>query len=72
MEQPQPLSLSSSLLVLGPLSLGLQLLSVSATYGADHPKLFAGMIIFVVPILVIYFLLKDRITEGLTIGAIKG
>lgn len=55
-----------------PLSLGLQLLSVSATYGADHPKLFAGMIIFVVPILVIYFLLKDRITEGLTIGAIKG
>jgi len=55
-----------------PLSLGLQLLSVSATYGADHPRLFAGMIIFVVPILIIYFLLKDKITQGLTVGAIKG
>ena len=55
-----------------PLALGLQLLSVNATYGADHPKLFAGMIVFIIPILVIYFILKDRITEGLTVGAIKG
>jgi len=55
-----------------PLALGLQLLSVNATYGSDHPKLFAGMIIFIIPILIIYFLLKDRITEGLTMGAIKG
>lgn len=55
-----------------PLSLGLQLLSVSATYGADHPRLFAGMIIFLIPILVIYFILKDKITQGLTVGAIKG
>ena len=55
-----------------PLALGLQLLSVNATYGSDHPKLFAGMIVFIIPILIIYFLLKDRITEGLTVGAIKG
>ncbi len=55
-----------------PLALGLQLLSVSSTYGADHPRLFAGMIIFLIPVLVIYFLLKDRITKGLTVGAIKG
>lgn len=55
-----------------PLSLGLQLLSVSSTYGADHPRLFAGMLIFMLPILIIYFILKDRITEGLTVGAIKG
>lgn len=55
-----------------PLALGLQLLSVNATYGSDHPKLFAGMIVFIIPILIIYFLLKDRITEGLTMGAIKG
>jgi ABC-type glycerol-3-phosphate transport system permease component len=30
------------------------------------------MIVFIIPILIIYFLLKDRITEGLTVGAIKG
>jgi N-acetylglucosamine transport system permease protein len=55
-----------------PLALGIQLLSVSSTYAADHPRLFAGMLIFLLPILIIYFLLKDRITEGLTVGAIKG
>ncbi|SMX53184.1 putative Binding-protein-dependent transport systems inner membrane component [Brevefilum fermentans] len=55
-----------------PLALGIQLLSVSSTYAADHPRLFAGMLIFLVPILVIYFLMRDRITEGLTVGAIKG
>jgi N-acetylglucosamine transport system permease protein len=55
-----------------PLALGLQLLSVNSTYGADHPRLFAGMIIFLIPMLIIYFLLKDKITQGLTIGAIKG
>jgi ABC-type glycerol-3-phosphate transport system permease component len=55
-----------------PLALGLQILSFSATYSANHTKLFAGMIIFMIPILIMYLILKDRITEGLTIGAIKG
>ncbi|MCC7354988.1 MAG: carbohydrate ABC transporter permease [Anaerolineae bacterium] len=55
-----------------PLALGLQILSFNATYSATHTKLFAGMIIFMVPILVMYLILKDRITEGLTVGAIKG
>ncbi len=55
-----------------PLALGLQILSFNATYSANHTKLFAGMIIFMVPIVVMYLILKDRITEGLTVGAIKG
>jgi ABC-type glycerol-3-phosphate transport system permease component len=55
-----------------PLALGLQVLSFNATYSANHTKLFAGMIIFMIPILVMYLLLKDRITEGLTVGAVKG
>jgi N-acetylglucosamine transport system permease protein len=55
-----------------PLALGLQILSFNATYSANHTKLFAGMIIFMIPILVMYIILKDRITEGLTIGALKG
>jgi len=55
-----------------PLALGLQILSFNATYSATHTKLFAGMIIFMVPIVVMYLIFKDRITEGLTIGALKG
>jgi len=55
-----------------PLALGLQVLAFNATYSANHTKLFAGMIIFMIPILTMYLLLKDRITEGLTIGALKG
>ncbi len=55
-----------------PLALGLQILSFNATYSANHTKLFAGMIIFMIPILIMYLLLKDRITEGLTVGALKG
>jgi N-acetylglucosamine transport system permease protein len=55
-----------------PLALGLQILSFNATYSANHTKLFAGMIIFMIPILVMYLILKDRITEGLTVGALKG
>jgi ABC-type glycerol-3-phosphate transport system permease component len=55
-----------------PLALGLQILSFNASYSATHTKLFAGMIIFMVPILLMYVLLKDRITEGLTVGALKG
>lgn len=55
-----------------PLALGLQMLSFSSTYSATYTKLFAGMIIFMVPILIMYIILKDRITEGLTVGALKG
>lgn len=55
-----------------PLSLGLAILSFSAQYGAQHTVLFAGILIFTVPILVFYFVLRDQITEGLTVGAVKG
>jgi len=55
-----------------PLALGLQMLSFNASYSATHTKLFAGMIIFMVPIVIMYLVLKDRITEGLTVGALKG
>lgn len=55
-----------------PLALGLQILAFNTTYSANHTKLFAGMIIFMIPILVMYLILKDRITEGLTVGALKG
>lgn len=55
-----------------PLALGLQLLAANSTFSANHTRLFAGMIIFIVPIVALYIVLKDRITEGLTVGALKG
>jgi ABC-type glycerol-3-phosphate transport system permease component len=55
-----------------PLALGLQILSFGATYSASYTKLFAGMVLFMIPILVIYIALKRYITEGLTVGALKG
>lgn len=55
-----------------PLALGLQILSFGSTYSATYTKLFAGMVLFIIPILVIYLVFKRYITEGLTVGAIKG
>ena len=55
-----------------PLALGLQILALGVSFGATHTKLFAGMVMFLVPIIIVYLLLKDRITEGLTVGALKG
>lgn len=55
-----------------PLALGLQILSFGSTYSATYTKLFAGMVLFIIPILVIYLIFKRHITEGLTVGALKG
>lgn len=54
------------------LPLGLFQLSQAAEYGSQWPKLFAGMIITVVPVLVVYGLMQRRVTAGLTVGAVKG
>jgi hypothetical protein len=36
------------------------------------PKVFAGVTIALLPIIVIYFFFSDRITAGMTSGSIKG
>ncbi|WP_051265838.1 carbohydrate ABC transporter permease [Nakamurella lactea] len=54
------------------LPLGLFQLSQAAEYGSQWPKLFAGMIITAVPVLLVYGLLQRRVTAGLTVGAVKG
>jgi ABC-type glycerol-3-phosphate transport system permease component len=43
-----------------------------AEYTAQWTDLFAGMIISIVPILIVFALLQDQITSGMTEGAIKG
>jgi ABC-type glycerol-3-phosphate transport system permease component len=52
--------------------MGLQGLSVAATYSAKWVELFAGLILSMVPVLVIFALAQGRITRGLTVGGVKG
>lgn len=54
------------------LPLGLFNLSQAAEYGSQWTKLFAGMLITAVPVLIVYALLQERVTQGLTVGAVKG
>jgi len=54
------------------LPLGLFRLGVQASYGSQWVQVFAGMIITVIPVLVIFGALQERITRGLTAGAVKG
>jgi ABC-type glycerol-3-phosphate transport system permease component len=54
------------------LPLGLFQLGQSANYGTNWVTLFAGMMITVVPVLVGFALLQKQITNGLTVGALKG
>ena len=39
---------------------------------ARWTELFAGLVIVMMPVMVIFVLLQSRITEGLTVGAVKG
>lgn len=52
--------------------LGLYNLKVTETYSADWVGLFAGFVIVMIPTILIYLLLQDRITRGMTVGALKG
>ena len=54
------------------LPVGLWQLNQAATYGSNWVTLFAGMMITVVPVLLVFAFLQKRITEGLTAGAVKG
>jgi raffinose/stachyose/melibiose transport system permease protein/N-acetylglucosamine transport system permease protein len=52
--------------------LGLFYMAQRAEYNAQWTDLFAGMIISTVPILIVFALLQNQITSGVTEGAIKG
>lgn len=55
-----------------PLSLGLYALQSAMQYSGDWVSLFAGVIIVLLPCLIFFMLMSERIMEGLTVGAIKG
>jgi raffinose/stachyose/melibiose transport system permease protein/N-acetylglucosamine transport system permease protein len=52
--------------------LGLFYLDQQAQYAAKWVNLFAGMMISIVPVLIVFALLQEQITKGLTVGALKG
>jgi raffinose/stachyose/melibiose transport system permease protein/N-acetylglucosamine transport system permease protein len=54
------------------LAVGLFGLLRRAQYSGTWAEVFAGMIISVAPVLIIFAFLQQRITKGLTFGAIKG
>ncbi len=54
------------------LPLGLASISMQAQYKSDFGLLFAGLVIVMVPTLVVYILLQQRLTKGITMGALKG
>lgn len=52
--------------------LGLYNLKVTQTYAADWTGLFAGFVIVMIPTIIAFLLLQNRITRGMTVGALKG
>ncbi|MBX9471926.1 carbohydrate ABC transporter permease [Microcella sp.] len=47
-------------------------LSVNATYSAMWVQLFAGLVITMIPMLILFSILQERIAKGVAIGGIKG
>jgi len=53
------------------LPVGLYSLALATAHSNNWTALFAGLVILMLPTLLIFFILEDRITKGLTVGAIK-
>ncbi len=54
------------------LPLGLAAVSIQANYRSDFGLLFAGLVIVMLPTLVVYIFLQRYLTQGITLGALKG
>ena len=54
------------------LPLGLANLSITAEYHTEYGMLFAGIIIVMIPILIVYLALQRQIVRGIAAGALKG
>ena len=51
---------------------GLQTLFWNMSTESRWTELFAGLVIVMLPLVIVFIFLQDRITEGLTVGALKG
>lgn len=55
-----------------PLSAGLYNLKSQQQMGMDWAALFAGVVILLVPTMIMFFVMQDKIAKGVTAGAVKG
>ena len=53
------------------LPLGLYALQNAMQYTSDWPGLFAGVTIIIIPTIVVYAVLSERMISGITMGAVK-
>lgn len=54
------------------LALGLQQMQAQfVDFGADYPVMFAGIILAMIPVLAVYFVFSDQITNNSSLGAMK-
>lgn len=54
------------------LPLGLASISMQAQYKSDYGLMFAGLVIAMLPTLAVYIFLQEKLTKGITLGALKG
>jgi ABC-type glycerol-3-phosphate transport system permease component len=54
------------------LPLGLASISMQAQYKSDFGLMFAALVIIMLPTLLVYILLQEHLTKGVTLGALKG
>ena len=54
-----------------PLSLSLYTLKNSMTYSGDWAGLFAGVVIVIVPTVLLFIWLSERMISGMTLGSVK-
>ena len=54
------------------LPLGLASISMQAQYKSDFGLLFAGLVIAMLPTFVVYLIMQEKLTKGITLGAVKG
>jgi N-acetylglucosamine transport system permease protein len=54
------------------LQVGLLNLMTAEKAAADYGRLYAGMVIVIVPVLILYVLLQRRLVEGMAAGGVKG
>jgi N-acetylglucosamine transport system permease protein len=54
------------------LPVGLMNLMKAQNAAAQYGKMYAGLVIVMLPTLILYILLQKKLTEGLSIGGVKG
>lgn len=54
------------------LPVGLNNLMAAERSAANYGRLYAGMVIVMLPTLILYMLVQKRLTEGMTVGGVKG